>query len=158
MNFLHEADMYDFFLKSDFVVKNFRSFSSEKIFFGQEIGSLFGIPDIIFTQIDSEKILSIIAIELKLSNWKRAFEQAFRYRSFANYSFVVLDNSMINPAKKNIDQFQKKNIGLLGLDNSGNIYDYYLPKNKKPYSEQLEAKLTEMVIKDKVFQEFSPCY
>lgn len=116
------------------------------IYYGCEVNNLFGIPDIVFTQYEDNKLICTCAIELKLSNWKKALTQAFRYKSFAELSYVILDNSNIMPALSNIYDFKKRNIGLLGLDEEGRLYQYYLPEFKEPYSKRLVYKINEMSI------------
>jgi hypothetical protein len=66
---------------------------------------LFGIPDVMLVHIEStngkiEK--EAIAFELKLRNWKRALVQAYKYRAFAELSYVILDHSYINPAPEKL--------------------------------------------------------
>lgn len=68
----------------------------------------------------------VIAIEAKLKNWKRALEQAKRYKKFANLSYVLLDEVNIGPALKNIREFKNSNIGLLSLS-AGQLKTYCLP-------------------------------
>lgn len=65
----------------------------------------------------------IIAIEAKLKDWKRALQQAKRYKKFAKQSYVLLDESNISAALKNLDEFEKYNIGLISLSDEGlNVY------------------------------------
>ena len=72
---------------------------------------------------------NIISIEAKLKNWQRALHQAIRYKRFSNKSYVLLDKKSIRPALKNIHTFQKRNIGLMSMDNDG--YTIHLsPKAK----------------------------
>lgn len=60
-----------------------------------------------------------IAFEAKLRNWKRALMQAYRYKWFADYSYVVLDESHSKVAIENLDTFKKLNIGLITLNIKG---------------------------------------
>ncbi len=52
----------------------------------------------------------IVAIEVKLSNWKRAFLQANRYKSFADKVYVAMPESKAHLV--NIDLLKKHGIGL----------------------------------------------
>jgi len=152
MSFKYEANMVDWILESKILEKIILSPSnSETLYYGYEVSNLFGIPDIVITQVEDNIVQYTYAIELKLSNWKRALEQAFRYRSFANYSYVILDNSHIRPAVKNKNEFQRKNIGLIGLSDSGELFEYFIPEIKKPYSNQFSQKISDMVIKENKF-------
>jgi hypothetical protein len=59
-----------------------------------------------------------IAIEAKIKNWRHALNQARRYKRFSNYSYVLLDEKYLAPAKKNIQNFRQHNIGLITLNHS----------------------------------------
>lgn len=69
----------------------------------------------------------IIAIEVKLTNWKRALIQAFKYTIFANQSYVAMDADYVHRAKANMDEFQKYNIGLLSITDRGEIERIFEP-------------------------------
>lgn len=104
--------------------------------------------------IDSEYELPFIenfAIEAKLKDWKRALKQAYRYRWFAEYSFVVLDDHYASPAIKNIDQFKKYNIGLATLNKEGKIKRYYSPKRQIPFDPKMQILLSEKIINNYEF-------
>jgi hypothetical protein len=66
---------------------------------------------------------------------------------------VILDNAHIRPAVKNKFEFQRKNIGLIGLSDSGELFEYFIPEIKKPYSIQFSQKISDMVIKENKFIE-----
>jgi hypothetical protein len=57
----------------------------------------------------------IIAIEAKLSDWRRALYQASRYLDYANQSWVVLDSKAFANARLHVDEFQHRGIGLAGV-------------------------------------------
>ena len=121
---------------------------SESLYFQLEPKGLFGIPDIVLIEVsykNKSRINQTYAFELKLSNWKRALIQAYRYRSFANRSFVILDYSHIAPAINNIEQFRRSGIGLMSIDKAGELKSYYFPKYRRPFSEQLGEKYRQMV-------------
>lgn len=90
-----------------------------------------------------------IAIEAKLKNWKRALDQAFRYKWFAKKSFVVLDSSNIRPAIKNIVDFKKMNVGLAEISTNGEVLVHFNPVKKEPidfnmwlvFNEKLKSSL-----------------
>ncbi|MEP6674180.1 MAG: hypothetical protein ABJA78_03470 [Ferruginibacter sp.] len=89
----------------------------------------------------------VIAIEAKLKNWKRALDQAYRYKWFASQSFVVLDTKNIMPAKKNIQAFQKLNVGLAEINNFGVVKIIYKPLKNVPIDEVMPLVLNEFIIK-----------
>lgn len=114
---------------------------------------LFGIPDLVVANIEygfqQTKIYRSFAFEMKLSNWKRALIQAYRYLSFANYSFVVLDRNSQNPAINHIHEFMLSNIGLISVDETGFFSLHYFPKFNKPYSLEMECKFGEIMLNEK---------
>lgn len=87
-----------------------------------------------------------IAIEAKLRDWKRALFQAYRYKWFANYSYVMLDEVHIEPALKNLELFKKHNIGLISISLEGKLNKYNLPKKEKPYDPNMEMLLSETLL------------
>ena len=69
----------------------------------------------------------VVAIEVKLSNWKRALIQAFKYTIFANQSYVAMDAHYVHRAEANIGEFKRGNIGLLSIAEDGAIEKIYEP-------------------------------
>lgn len=76
----------------------------------------------------------IWCFEGKLKDWKRALYQATRYRAFANRSFVVMPEQFIRSAEAQVDRFRSARIGLLALDDSGELRIVTLPRSKQPRS------------------------
>lgn len=94
---------------------------------------LFGIPDIMV------KDKQIISIEAKLKNWKRALEQAYKYRLFSEKSYVYMDEDYINAPLKNIENFKKFNIGLVGVSEK-KMTTYFEPKQEEPFSNEFHEE------------------
>ncbi|MFB6144283.1 MAG: hypothetical protein ABEJ98_03135 [Candidatus Nanohaloarchaea archaeon] len=92
-------------------------------------------------------IKTAVAVELKLSKWKKALEQAERSKSYSEYQFVALDEDRIRPAKKNIDKFRSKNVGLLGIDVQEGWNVHYTPDSSTPYSPFPRWSLNERTLK-----------
>ena len=90
-------------------------------------------------------ISDCIAIEVKLKNWERALHQAYRYKWFANESYVLLPESNIKPALKNIELFQKLNVWLLWFSDS-KIFYHFKPETNLPISNQMSYFLNEKLI------------
>lgn len=88
-----------------------------------------------------------IAIEAKLKNWKRALDQAFRYKWFAKKSFVVLDSINIKPAIAQIHQFKKLNVGLAEISKSGKLILHFNPSKKDPIDYKMWMLLNEILRK-----------
>jgi predicted transcriptional regulator len=86
-----------------------------------------------------------IAIEAKLKNWKRALNQAFRYKWFASKSYVVLDSNFITPALLNIEEFKKYNVGLAEINKKGHLKIYFNPKSQKPIDDKMYMLLNEQL-------------
>ena len=86
-----------------------------------------------------------IAFEAKLRNWKKALLQAYRYKWFAEYSYVILDDAHSNPAIQNIDSFEKMNVGLLTITTDGIIKENFHPKRQKPIDPSMQMLLSEFI-------------
>lgn len=90
---------------------------------------------------------SIIAIEAKLRDWKKALWQASRYRIFSNESWGVLDQYRANAAKLNIDEFKKLNIGLATVSVNGIYEEVFSPKPECHKSELAFWKANSLLAK-----------
>lgn len=115
----------------------------------KELNGFFGIPDYVISEpIEGTNDFYVVAIELKLSNWKKAMIQAFRYRNFANKSFVILDERYVHRAIKNQLLFQQYNIGLASFNIKEELRIHFLPSHNIPYSlkdiKSLNSKLVEL--------------
>ena len=113
----------------------------------KEWQGLFGIPDYVCFSKDNGEI-SIISFELKLTNWRGALTQAFRYRSFSDYSYVVLPAETAQKALENIEMFIRYGIGLISFNNT--ICDVmYSPLKQKPFSENMREKVESRIRKSR---------
>lgn len=113
-----------------------RHFKPEKVVIEPE--GLFGIPDVmIYNGI-------IISFEFKLKNWKRALQQAFRYKSFSSLSYVFIEKKHLNPPLKNIELFEKTGIGLCTYNND-EIEFIYTPQISEPFSDRLTKKACNII-------------
>jgi hypothetical protein len=91
-----------------------------------EPGGLFGVPDLVIASLGGSCCeVKAFAFEMKLSNWQRALVQAFRYRAFAEMSFVVMDHNRIKPALACISRFKKAHIGLLSFNTEGELFVHH---------------------------------
>lgn len=73
----------------------------------------------------------LISVEAKLRDWGRALDQAARYLSYSDQSWVLLDERFSAPAVKNVDQFELRNVGLAGLAKSGQIEIHFRPRRSE---------------------------
>lgn len=78
--------------------------------------------------------VEICAFEFKLKNWKRAFFQASRYRSFANRVYVVMPEATVGRADKQLEAFQRHNIGLIAFDENSGARRVLVSNKQKPRS------------------------
>jgi len=105
----------------------------------KEWQGLFGIPDYVCFSKDNGEI-NIISFELKLTNWRGALTQAFRYRSFSDYSYVVLPEETAIKALNHLELFIRYGIGLISFNNT--ICDVkYSPLKQKPFSKNMREKV-----------------
>jgi hypothetical protein len=89
-----------------------------------------------------------LAIEAKLKDWKRALNQAYRYKWFCKKSFVFLPQENIGPAEKNIDSFKRLGVGLASVEkkpNGSKINILYCPNYSEPVSKGMSRMLSEYV-------------
>lgn len=142
MAYLTEKELFGKALNSNY----FRRLEGKNSLKIVEPKGFFGIPDLLVAKRKrSGAIHSIMAFEMKLRNWKRALSQAFKYRAFSNLSFVVVDSDHSAPAIDNIRLFQRVNVGLLSLDDEGNIRSHFSPRPDEPYCKAFyEAQLTKL--------------
>lgn len=79
---------------------------------------------------------TVVAIEAKLRDWRRALVQACRYRRFSDYSLVLIDAACSAPALANLDSFIENNVGLITLKIDGGWRAHHIPPKrgeKNPY-------------------------
>ncbi|MDD4188094.1 MAG: hypothetical protein PHX04_05015 [Bacilli bacterium] len=100
----------------------------------EEIEGMIGRPDILLKSRNGKKI---ITIEVKLKNWKRALQQAYKYRSFSDIAFICMDEKNIKPAIANMQMFIKSNIGLISINEKNEVKIHYEPTLKKAYVKAL---------------------
>lgn len=74
--------------------------------------------------------IEICSFEFKLENWKRAFYQAKRYRTFSHRVFVVMPASTVGRVNGALEHFRRFNIGLIAHDANG-VSEQVLPSRKR---------------------------
>jgi len=115
----------------------------DSIFYIPELKGLFGVPDYVLIEVDKDGgVLNTVAVELKLHNWKRALIQAFRYRTFANSSFVIIDAFYIHRAINNIELFRKYKVGLASLSTDNSLVVHYMPNPGEPFNHTYTNRIT----------------
>lgn len=61
-------------------------------------------------------IKETVAIEAKVSNWRRGLYQAYRYRKYADYSYLAIHEKHLAPPVKHIEEFEDANVGLISVN------------------------------------------
>lgn len=67
-----------------------------------------------------------VAIEAKVSDWRKGIKQALRYKNFADKSYLAVYETHARTAKENLHVFEALNIGLIGVSDNG-LTVYYEP-------------------------------
>jgi hypothetical protein len=88
-------------------------------------------------------VTTSISVELKLSKWKDALNQAKRGSSFTQYQYVAIDEDHVKKAKNQISHFIDSNVGLLSIDSDGECTFHYRPERNTPVSKLHQWRLNE---------------
>ncbi|MBI4158111.1 MAG: hypothetical protein HY505_00600 [Candidatus Yanofskybacteria bacterium] len=89
-----------------------------------------------------------IAIEAKLKDWRRALKQAYRYKWFANKSYVFLPKENITMPEKNLDLFRSYNVGLASVSREDGLEVLFAPKDEPPVSDRMRIALNEHLLQN----------
>ena len=103
----------------------------------------FGVADFVWAQLDkqTDKGFCLSAFEMKLSDWGRALNQAYRYSYFAHLSYVVLPTDYIANALGKLPMFEKLGIGLMEFNAaSENIVRHCPPSRTTPRNETAHSR------------------
>ncbi len=91
---------------------------------------------------------SLLAFEMKLTDWRKALSQACRYRWFANAAYVVLPKSAARLAMEKLDLFRHLKVGLWSFDaDTARIVRHYSPRPAKPLSPRARARAVETLMR-----------
>lgn len=148
MTFKRESDLLATALASAYFRRLLTSYGDTKCLL--EPRGLFGIPDVVIVNLDPNNCVEAFAFEMKLCNWKRALTQAYRYRSFAEMSYVVLSRKHVLPALLHLDDFRRANVGLLSLDETGDLYIHYQPTPEDPFCRWTRSNLERMLVAERI--------
>jgi hypothetical protein len=105
-----------------------------------ELEGTFGIPDYVVVRESKERVLYVVAFELKLRNWRQGLIQAFRYKNFSNEAFLVLDHAHITAASENLAQFVRSNVGLASYNRDGEFHVHWAPRPSVPFSNDFSER------------------
>lgn len=100
-----------------------------------------GVADFIVFQFDDAgqnlAMQNLVAFEVKLSDWRRALSQAYRYRYYADSAVVILPAEAAKPAKERQDLFEQFSIGLWTFDRRSGLINKAIPSTSlAPISEK----------------------
>lgn len=80
--------------------------------------------------VEAPPFASVVAIEAKLRDWRRALTQAYRYLEFANESWVVLDHRFVSSALKAAVSFKSSGIGLASFSLTGELFIHIYARSR----------------------------
>lgn len=87
-----------------------------------------------------------VAVEAKIKDWQRGLYQAYRYKWFANLSYLALYKDFIEQPRKNLHLFEKLNVGLLSVGDNDVEKVLYNPQKEKPQSRYMTAVAFEKLL------------
>jgi len=86
-----------------------------------------------------EKTDIVIAVEVKVRDWKRAFRQAMRYKLCSDETYVALYDEYIENV--DIDKFKKHGIGVISIKEDREIEFVLEPAKNEDYHQSLKRKV-----------------
>lgn len=116
----------------------------------------YGIADLVCVMRTPQAKQGLFAFEIKMSDWRKALSQAYRYRYFSNKAVVVLPFSDAEKARLYISTFKALGIGLWSFDkNSGQIKRIHTPRYRRPLNPAAKEKALNMLQAKTKFQPVS---
>lgn len=91
-----------------------------------------------------EKNKEIIAVELKLTDWRRAYKQAKVYPIAADYVYVGMPEKYIHRALDNSNYFEELGIGLLAIN--GKAVEVVQAQKSSILLENVKSELIENLV------------
>jgi hypothetical protein len=76
----------------------------------------------------------LIAVEAKISDWRRVLIQAYRNLQFADESWVVLDHVFARPAIAQLDRFRVAGVGLASVERGRGLFIHHAATVQGPMS------------------------
>lgn len=103
----------------------------------KEFDYLRGRTDVVAVDLNNE----LISFELKLANWPKALEQAYRNTCFTHRSYVVLPERILNRAHRQRSDFERRKVGMCYVDD-GKILITVPSKRQEPIQPWLSNRAT----------------
>lgn len=111
----------------------------------------FGIADYVFV----ESNWNITAFEFKISDWRKGFAQAARYKCYAHRSFLVVPQAIIHRIKPFFKGLEEINIGLYVFNSQTGIIEViYEPEIKEPFSKNAHNNALSILNRKRNFRKF----
>ncbi len=88
-----------------------------------------------------------VAIEAKLRDWKKALHQAYRYKRFANFSFVLLPATNASRAIQNLNLFKQYGIGLVTLEEN-DLQIHFAPTRRDSITKDAFLRVNESAYRE----------
>lgn len=112
--------------------------------------SNYGIADFVWLLPSNNATQSIKstlhAFETKITDWRRALQQAYRYSYYSDASYVVLPPSSGVVASRYLSLFQMNNIGLWTYNPiTDTICRIFTPKNPAPRNPEAKSKAINVI-------------
>jgi hypothetical protein len=104
----------------------------------EEFNYLRGRTDVVVTTDDCT-----IAFEAKLTNWRRALDQAYRNTCYAVESYVLLPADRAKYAMKYIAEFEERGVGLCSIDHK-QVEILHRPPARPPVEPWLTAHVRQL--------------
>ena len=83
----------------------------------------------------------LYAFEGKLKDWRRALQQAFRYRYFADKAIVIMLLENAAQALANLETFRNSGVGFWTLEAAtGSIKEHFTPTKTRAFNPKTRAK------------------
>jgi hypothetical protein len=91
---------------------------------------------------------SLLAFEMKLTDWRKALSQACRYRYFSNAAYVVLPPAAASLAREKLGLFRHLKVGLWSFNaETGRITRHYSPRPAQPLSQRARHRAVEILMR-----------
>lgn len=87
----------------------------------------------------SHGVQHCVAIEAKVKDWQSGVFQAYRYKEFADDTYLAIYEDHVRPCLANLELFIKLNVGLIGVGSEG-LRIYHRPISKS-YAKPLNKAL-----------------
>jgi hypothetical protein len=116
----------------------------------------YGIADFIWLATQDNSLPVFYAFEVKLSDWKKALQQAFRYSCYSDKSIVVLPKEIKRRVQPHVTTFINLNVGLwLFEKKTCSIDPIYTPEDRSANWTKAREKAFKMLSRQPKFRHFA---